>query len=185
MNKVVILGTITRDPEIKYSQSGSAILNFGIATNDRWKDASGQVQEKAHFFDITAFGKQAETINQYFHKGSRILAEGSLDYQSWVAQDGSKKSKVGIKLQSFTFVDRKSDGQQQCNNQQYQQQGQPAPQQQQAPQQNNQGGYQQQNNQGGYQAPQQQNNQQYQHTQQGQQAKPLPQVDIDTSEIPF
>lgn len=141
MNLVVIMGTITRDPEVKYTQSGSAIVSFGIATNDRWKDANGQQQEKAHFFDVTAFGRQAETINQYFHKGSRILIEGSLDYQAWKAQDGSNRSKVGIKLSRFTFVDKAKDnqGQQQQPQQggygQAQQTPQPQYQQQQAPQQ--------------------------------------------------
>ena len=118
MNKVHILGTITKDIEIKYSQSGSAIANFGIAYNDSWKDQQGQKKEKAHFFDVSVFGKQAETINQYFNKGSRILIEGSLDFQSW-EKDGQKHSRVGIKMSGFSFIDRKSDapqqGQQQNN----------------------------------------------------------------------
>ena len=134
MNNLQILGTITRDLELRYAQSGSAILNFGIAYNDNWKDANGQKQEKAHFFDVSVFGKQAETINQYFNKGSRILIDGSLDFQSW-EKDGQKHSKVGIKLKGFTFVDKRdnsqgaSQGQQPLQqNQSYQQ----APQQQQS-----------------------------------------------------
>jgi len=108
MNNVQILGTITREPELRYSQSGSAVLNFGIAYNDKWKGQDGQVQEKAHFFEVSVFGKQAETVNTYFHKGSRILINGSLDFQSW-EKEGQKHSKVGIKLNGFTFIDRKSD----------------------------------------------------------------------------
>lgn len=124
MNNVQILGTITRDIELRYTQTGSAIANFGIAYNDKWKDAQGQMQEKAHFFDVSVFGKQAETINQYFTKGSRILIDGSLDFQSW-EKDGNKHSKVSIKMNSFSFIDRKSNNQvnqqQQYNTQQPQQ----------------------------------------------------------------
>lgn len=115
MNKVQILGTITRDIQLSYSASGSAIANFGIAYNDKWKDQQGQMKEKAHFFDVSVFGKQAETINQYFHKGSRILIGGSLDFQSW-EKDGQKHSKVVIKMNDFSFIDRKSDEQQQPYN---------------------------------------------------------------------
>jgi len=111
MNKIQLLATMTRDCEVKYSQGGSAIGNFGVAYNDTWKDQSGQKKEKALFFDVSVFGKQAEIISQYFHKGSRILIEGSLDFQAWTAQDGSKKSKVGIKLTGFSFIDKKSDTQ--------------------------------------------------------------------------
>ena len=118
MNNVTILGTLTRDLELKYTDSGSCIGNFGIATNEKWKDAQGQMKEKAQFFDVSVFGKTAETISNYFHKGSRILIEGSLDFQSWQTQTGEKRSKVGIKLKGFTFVDRKSDTQQ--NNQEHQ-----------------------------------------------------------------
>lgn len=109
MNKVQILGTITRDINLTYTQSGSAIANFGIAYNDKWKGQDGQMQEKAHFFDVSVFGKQAEIISQFFNKGSRILIDGSLDFQSW-EKDGQKQSKVGIKMNGFSFIDRKSDG---------------------------------------------------------------------------
>ena len=112
MNTVQILGTMTRDTEIRYSQSGTAIASFGIAYNEKRKDASGQYQDVTHFFDVTAFGRSAENINQYFKKGSRILIQGSLDFQSWTAQDGSKRSKVGIKLNQFDFIDRKDSNNQ-------------------------------------------------------------------------
>ena len=110
MNSVHILGTITRDPELKYTASGTAILSFGIAYNERRKQQDGSYQDHAHFFDVTAFGRRAENINQYFRKGSRILIDGSLDYQQWTANDGSKRSRVGIKLEGFDFIDRKNDG---------------------------------------------------------------------------
>ena len=111
MNQVQILGTMTKDVEVKYTQSGTAIGNFGVAYNDKWKDQSGELKEKAHFFDVSVFGKQVETIRQYFKKGSRILISGSLDFQSWQDQQGNNRSKVGIKLSRFDFIDRKSDSQ--------------------------------------------------------------------------
>jgi single-strand DNA-binding protein len=111
MNKVQILGTITRDIELKHTQGGVAIANFGIAYNESYKQADGSKKEVAHFFDCTAFGRTAEIVNEFFHRGSRILIDGSLDYQSWVANDGSKKSKVGIKVLGFDFIDRKVQGQ--------------------------------------------------------------------------
>ena len=158
MNNLQILGTITRDIELKYSQSGSAIANFGIAYNDTWKDVNGEKKEKAHFFEVSVFGKQAETINQYFHKGSRILIDGSLDFQSW-EKDGQKNSKVGIKLNRFTFVDRKSNDASDGNNQ----------------------GYQPQQQQQGYQQPQQQQpQQQYQQNNQGQQQYTPPPTTYET-----
>ena len=127
MNKVLILATITRGIELKYSQSGTAIGSFGIAYNDNWKDQQGNKQEKVHFFDVTAFGKQAEIINSFFQKGSRILIEGSLDFQSWEDQSGGKRSKVGIKLSGFSFVDRKSDATVGKPQQEYQQPQRAAP----------------------------------------------------------
>lgn len=107
MNSIIIMGTMTRDVELKYLPSGSAIGKFSIAVNQNYvKD--GQKVEKSSFFEVTAFGKQAETINQYFNKGSRILINGELDHQTW-EKDGQKQSKVIIKLDKFYFVDKKSD----------------------------------------------------------------------------
>jgi len=111
MNKIQILGTITKDIELKYTQTGAAIASFSIAYNERYMDKNGQQVDKAMFFDVTAFNKKAEVLNQYFHKGSRILIDGSLDYQTWTAQDGTNRSKVGIKLNNFDFIDRKQDTQ--------------------------------------------------------------------------
>ena len=129
MNNVQILGTITREPELKYTQSGTAILSFGIAYNEKYKKQDGSFEDKAHFFDVTAFGKRGETINQYFSKGARILIGGSLDFQSWNDQQGQKRSKVSIKLNDFDFIDKKTDNQQSNNSQaNYQQPQQQAPQ---------------------------------------------------------
>lgn len=120
MNRVVLLGNMTRDCELKYAQSGTAIGSFSIAYNEKRKDQSGNYVDVSMFFDCTAFGKTAENINKFFSKGSRILLEGSLDYQSW-EKDGQKRSKVGVKVMSFDFIDRKSDSQPQSQYQQPQQ----------------------------------------------------------------
>ena len=103
MNKVQILGTITRDVEIKFTQTGTAIGSFGIAYNERRGD-----KEVAMFFDVTALGKTAENIQKYFGKGSRILIDGSLDFQQW-EKDGQKRSKVSIKVNGFDFIDKRTD----------------------------------------------------------------------------
>jgi len=109
VNKVIIMGVITRDIELKYSQAGKAIGSFGIAYNDKWKDQSGQVQEKAHFFDCSAFGRKAEALQKYFKKGQRILIDGSLDFQQWQDQSGQNRSKVCIKVDNFDFIERKNE----------------------------------------------------------------------------
>ena len=111
MNTIQILGNMTRDCELKYAQSGTAIGSFGIAVNKKIKNQSGGYDDKAMFFDVTAFGKTAENINKYFGKGSRILISGELEFQQW-EKDGQKRSKVGIVCQQFDFIDKKSDPQQ-------------------------------------------------------------------------
>lgn len=108
MNSVNIIGTMTRDVEIKYLTTGTAIGSFAIAVNQDYKDKNGQKVEKTSFFDVKAIGKQAETINQYFHKGSRIGISGSLEQETWSAQDGTNRSRVIIKLEGFSFIDKKS-----------------------------------------------------------------------------
>ncbi len=179
MNSIQILGTITRDIELRYTQSGTAIASFSIAYNEKRKQQDGSYNDIAHFFDVTAFGKSAENINGYFHKGSRILIQGSLDYQNWTDQQGQKRSKVGIKLERFDFIDRKADAQ--SNNTQTNQQGY------QQPQQGQQQQYQQQQ---GYQT-NQQPQMQYEQQQQDGSYRPTPPpnqppaIDVDEDEIPF
>jgi single-strand DNA-binding protein len=124
MNTVNIIGTITRDIELKYIPSGSAIANFSIAVNQDYKKQDGTKVEKTSFFDISVFGKQAEVINQYFHKGSRIGIQGELEQQVWQdTQTQQNRSKVIIKLQKFDFIDRKTDNQQAPQQQQGYQNG--------------------------------------------------------------
>lgn len=122
MNNINIIGTMVRDLELKYLQSGTAVGSFAIAVNQDYKNQAGQKVEKTSFFDVKVIGKQSETINQYFHKGSRIGITGSLEQETWSAQDGTNRSRVIIKLESFSFIDRKQDNQGQNNQQQQRQQ---------------------------------------------------------------
>lgn len=106
MNKVILMGRLTRDPEMRYTPSGTPVADFGLALNRKWKDAQGELKEEVTFVDVTAFGKQAETVSQYFRKGSRILIEARLKTESWEdKQSGQKRSKLGVVLESFNFVD--------------------------------------------------------------------------------
>ena len=114
MNKIIILGTLVRDCELKYTQSGTAVGSFGIAYNEKVKDQSGQYTDKAHFFDVTAWGKTAENVQKFFQKGSRILINGQLQFSQW-EKDGQKRSKVDIRMHSFDFIDRKSGNPSQSN----------------------------------------------------------------------
>ena len=117
MNNINIIGTMVKDIELKYLPSGAALGSFSIAVNQDYKK-DNQLVKKTSFFDVKVFGKQSETISNFFHKGSRIGINGELDQESWVTQDGQNRSKVVIKLNSFSFIDRKSDNQNHSTNQQ-------------------------------------------------------------------
>ena len=104
-NKVVIAGNLTRDPEVRVVQAGGegvALCEFGIAVNQR----KGDGEEVPHFFDVTAWRGLGETIAEYKAKGDPILVEGRLQYHSWEAQDGSRRSKVDIVAENVTFLPR-------------------------------------------------------------------------------
>lgn len=122
-NKVVMVGNLSRDIELRYSQSGSAIANTAIATSRKFT-ANGERKEEVCFVDITFFGKSAEVANQYLRKGSKCLIEGRLKFDSWVAQDGSKRSKHSVIVETMQMLDSKADsqGQQQPQQQMPQQQ---------------------------------------------------------------
>ena len=112
-NKVILAGNLTRDPELKFTPKGLAIAKLGIAVNRRWKSETGEVKEEVTFVDVDSFGKQAETVAQYFRKGNSILIEGRLRLDTWDdKQTGQKRSKLGVVLEGFSFLDSKgqSDG---------------------------------------------------------------------------
>ena len=97
INRVIISGNLTRDPELKRTQGGMAVLQLGLAVNDRRKNQqTGEWEDVANFVDCTMFGTRAERVAQYLSKGSKVTIEGKLRYHSWEAQDGGKRSKLEV-----------------------------------------------------------------------------------------
>lgn len=108
-NKIILLGNLTRDIEIKYLQTGLAIAKSAIATSRKFKSNSGEQKEEVCFVDITFFGRSAEVANQYLHKGSKILIEGKLVFEQWTDQNGQKRSKHGVTVDTMQMLDSKPD----------------------------------------------------------------------------
>src|SRR5512137_2128728 len=105
-NKVILVGNLTRDPELRYTPKGLAIAKIGLAVNRTWKSETGESKEEVTFVDIDAFGKQAETIGQYLKKGRPILVEGRLRLDQWDdKQTGQKRSRLGVVMEGFQFLD--------------------------------------------------------------------------------
>lgn len=158
-NKIILMGNLTRDVEIRYSQSGSAIGNTGIATNRKWKSQTGEQKEEVMFVDLTFFGRTAEIANQYLRKGSKVLVDGRLSLDQWTAQDGTKRSKHAVIVENLQMLPKSESaeggyGNQSQSNQQYGNQSAPAP-------------------------------QQPQRTEQPQATPEIPTIDINEEEIPF
>jgi single-strand DNA-binding protein len=110
-NKVILMGNVTRDPTMRYLASNTAIAEFGLAVNRKWVDAQGEKKDEVCFVDLTAWGKQAETINQYVKKGKPLLVEGRLKFDSWDDKNGGgKRSKLSVVVESFQFIGPKDDG---------------------------------------------------------------------------
>ena len=110
LNKVMLIGNMTRDPELRYLQSGTALCDFGIAVNRSFKTQGGDQKEEVLFVDVTAFGKQAETISEYLQKGRSIFIEGRLKLDQWTGQDGQKRSRMNVVLERFQFMDSRPGG---------------------------------------------------------------------------
>ncbi len=111
VNVVVITGNLTRDPELRSTNSGMAVCELGVAVNGRRKDESGNWVEKPNFFDVTVFGAQGENCATYLSKGRPVAIEGRLDWRQWDAKDGSgKRSKVGIIANSVQFLGSRDGG---------------------------------------------------------------------------
>ena len=103
LNKVFLIGNLVRDPELKAIPSGTKVASFSLATNRSWKDQSGQKKEAVEYHNIVAFAKQAEVIAQYCKKGNSLYVEGRIQTRSWDAQDGTKKYRTEIVLETFQF----------------------------------------------------------------------------------
>jgi single-strand DNA-binding protein len=168
-NKVILVGNLTRDIELRYTQGGMAIAKTGIATNRKFKKQSGEMVDETMFIDITFFGRSGEIANQYLRKGSKVLVEGRLMLEQWTDQNGQKRSKHSINVEERKMLDGRGDAQQGGYNAPVDNGGYDAP----KPQ--------------GYDAPQQPQQPQkaYQPPKQQMPENTIPEIDIDEDEIPF
>jgi len=103
LNKVILCGRLTRDPEVRYAKSGSAVVSFSVATNRTWRDQQGAEQREVEFHSCVAYGATAEAIGQYMTKGSTILIEGRLHTSSWDGQEGTKRYRTDIVCERVQF----------------------------------------------------------------------------------
>ncbi len=158
-NRIILVGNLTRDPELRYMPNGGAVCTTGIATNRKFKKQDGSAGEEVCFVDITFFGRTAEIANQYLKRGKKILVEGRLKLDQWTDQNGGKRSKHTVVVDNMQMLDSKGS---------------------------NEGGYNQQNSQpsGNY---NNSNNQQQDNYKKPavQQSDNIPDIDIDEDEIPF
>ncbi|MFQ5559723.1 MAG: single-stranded DNA-binding protein [Nitrospinota bacterium] len=105
MNKVFLIGNLTRDPELRYTPSGAAVAGFGLAVNRKYKQGD-ELKEDTCFVDITVWNRQAETCTEYLSKGSAVLVEGRLSFRSWETDDGQKRSKLDVVAINVQFLSR-------------------------------------------------------------------------------
>ncbi|TDF34487.1 single-stranded DNA-binding protein [Alteromonadaceae bacterium M269] len=183
VNKVILVGNLGKDPEVRYTPNGKAVANLTLATSESWKDQSGQIQEKTEWHRVSMFGKLAEIAGEYLKKGSQVYIEGKLQTRKWQDQQGQDRYTTEVVLDPFSGVMQmlggrtggQSEGGYQQQNQGYQQQP------------NQGGGYQQQPNQGGYQQqPQQSGGYNQAPPQQSQPQQPMAEPDFDfDDDIPF
>ena len=116
LNKVMLIGRLTRDPEVRMFSNGGKVAKFGFAVNNRRKNQqSGQWEDEPVFLDVEAFnrgetGRQADLVEQYLHKGSQVFIEGHMQLDQWTAQDGQKRSKLKIVVDNFQFLEPRTDG---------------------------------------------------------------------------
>ncbi|MGZ0655954.1 single-stranded DNA-binding protein [Coraliomargarita sp. W4R53] len=109
-NKVILMGNLTRDPETRVTATGLTICKLGLAVSRVFSTKDGERREETTFVDIDAFGKQAEIITKYFRKGKPILVEGRLKLDQWETNEGQKRSKMGVVMETFQFVGGRDDG---------------------------------------------------------------------------
>jgi single-strand DNA-binding protein len=110
-NRVMLLGNLTRDPQLKYLPSQTPVAEFGLATNRKFRTGGGEDREEVCFVDCTAFGRQAEVINQYCHKGNPLFIEGRLKYDQWEdKQGGGKRSKLTVVIENFQLLGGRQGG---------------------------------------------------------------------------
>ena len=105
LNKVLMIGNLTRDPQLTYLPSQTPVVEFGLATNRKWTDkASGEQREDTCFVDCRCYGRQAETLNKYVRKGQPLFIEGRLQLDTWTSQEGQRRSKHRVFVETFQFL---------------------------------------------------------------------------------
>ena len=103
-NRVMLMGNLTRNPELKYTPSGSAVADLGLAVNESFKNKAGETIEQTCFVDVVAWGRQAETAAEYLKKGSPVFVEGRLQFDQWESQQGEKRSKLRVRAERVQFL---------------------------------------------------------------------------------
>ena len=111
LNKVMLMGNLTRDPELRYLPSNTAVVGFGMAINRQWRSQEGEQREETTFVECSAFGRIAELINQYLKKGRPVYVDGRLRYEQWQdKQSGANRSKISVVVENFQFLDSRGGG---------------------------------------------------------------------------
>lgn len=108
-NKVILIGNLTKNPELRYTPSGTPVTSFGLAVNRRFRQAS-DLKEEVCYIDVVVFGKQAENCGQYLSKGNGVVVDGRLQQRRWETEDGQKRSKHEVVAQTVTFLPKRQDG---------------------------------------------------------------------------
>lgn len=106
LNRAQLIGNLTRDPELRTTASGQSVVNFGVATNRQFKDASGEKQEQVEFHNVVAWGKLADICSQYLGKGKKVFIEGRLQTREWEGQDGAKRKSTEIVADNMIMLDK-------------------------------------------------------------------------------
>ena len=110
LNRVTLIGRLTRDPELRHTGGGTAVCSIRLAVTSRARDESGNWDDRSNFFDVSVFGRQAETASNYLAKGRRIGVDGRLSWREWTAQDGSKRQNVEVVANDIFFLDSRNEG---------------------------------------------------------------------------
>jgi single-strand DNA-binding protein len=108
-NKIIIVGNLGRDPELRYTPQGTAVCQFSVATNERRRDKAGEQQDITTWFRVTAWGKQAENVSKYLSKGRRVYVEGRLHLEEWTDRDGKQRQTLEVNASDIHFLDSATD----------------------------------------------------------------------------
>jgi len=109
-NRITIVGYLGRDPEMRYLPSGDPVTSFSVATSERWRTRDGQQQERTTWFNVSAFGKLAETCSQYLHKGSYVYLEGTLSQREYTDRDGVQRTSLDVRAREMRMLDKRGEG---------------------------------------------------------------------------